>query len=74
MSRPGRTIKKPRRGGAAVDKTCRCHGGCPACLGNRMISTKKKLDSAKVQLDELDLDPGRWAKAARRAGATPVKY
>lgn len=32
----GKEHRKPYRGGKAIDKTCRNHGGCPACLSNRM--------------------------------------
>jgi len=26
-----------------IDKSCRCHGGCEYCLGNRMYQKKKML-------------------------------
>lgn len=26
-----------------IDKSCRCHGGCEYCLGNRMYQKKKEL-------------------------------
>ena len=47
-----RTTKQPYRKSRNFDRTCRCHGGCPACLGNRMIGVKKAADSAKQQLAE----------------------
>lgn len=30
----GKERRKPYRGGKAIDKTCRNHGGCDWCLGN----------------------------------------
>lgn len=30
----------------AIDTSCRCHGGCPYCLSNRMHSDNKKKMSA----------------------------
>lgn len=34
--------RKPYRGSRAVDKSCRSHGGCPWCEGNRKHKHKKK--------------------------------
>ena len=34
--------RKPYKGGKAVDPSCRNHGGCYWCLGNRMHSTKRR--------------------------------
>ena len=31
----GKEKRKPYRGAKAVDRTCRCNGGCPWCEGNR---------------------------------------
>lgn len=38
----GKERRKPYRGSKAIDKTCRNHGGCPACLSNRMHKYKKR--------------------------------
>ena len=38
----GKEKRKPYRGGKAIDRTCRNHGGCPACLSNRMHGTRKR--------------------------------
>lgn len=35
----GKEHRKPYRGSKAFDKSCRNHGGCPCCEGNRMHST-----------------------------------
>ena len=36
----GKEYRKPYRKAKAIDKTCRNHGGCPYCEGNRKHSTK----------------------------------
>ena len=35
--------RKPHRGAMAVDATCRPHGSCPYCAGNRMHVTRKRI-------------------------------
>jgi len=44
-----RTRKKPYTGAKRFDSTCRCHGGCSFCEGNRKHSSMKRLkvDSLK---------------------------
>ncbi len=37
----GKEKRKPYRGAKAVDATCRNHGGCPWCKGNRLHKHKK---------------------------------
>ena len=40
--------RKKFKGAKSFDRSCRCHGGCSYCLGNRLYSTikrKKKADS-----------------------------
>ncbi len=45
---PNRKDRRKKYSGAkSVDRSCRCHGGCSYCEGNRMHSTikqKKKTD------------------------------
>lgn len=36
----GKEHRKPYRKSKSVDKTCRNHGRCPWCQGNRSHSTK----------------------------------
>lgn len=36
----GKEHRTPYRKAKAVDKTCRNHGGCPYCEGNRKHSTE----------------------------------
>lgn len=45
--------RKPYYGSQAIDKSCRCHGTCGVCAGNRQHRyDKKKLDQQQ-QLKEL---------------------
>lgn len=46
----GKERRKPFRGSKRVDRTCRNHGSCDYCKGNRLYSTKKAMDSAKEQM------------------------
>ena len=48
----GKERRKPYRGGKAIDKTCRNHGGCPACLANRTYSDTKRKHAADDKLKE----------------------
>lgn len=38
-----RTFKKPYTKSKKFDKTCRNHGSCSWCLGNRMHKVRKKI-------------------------------
>jgi len=48
-----RTYKKPYTKSKAFDKSCRCHGGCAYCEGNRSYQHKKQL-TLKQSLKELE--------------------
>ena len=48
----GKEHRKPYRGGKAIDKTCRNHGGCPACLSNRMWRVNKLTEKSEIDLSE----------------------
>ena len=39
----GKEHRKQYRGSKAFDTSCRCHGGCPWCRGNRMHRTEKRM-------------------------------
>ena len=39
--RSGKEHRKPYRGAKAIDCTCRNHGSCPYCMGNRLYNKKK---------------------------------
>lgn len=47
-----KTVKHPYTGSKAIDKTCRCHGGCDWCRDNRQYQSNKKLQEMKQKLDE----------------------
>lgn len=42
--------RKAYRGSKHIDKTCRNHGGCDYCKGNRLYSSKKELERVKEQM------------------------
>lgn len=48
--------RKPYRGAKAVERTCRNHGGCKWCKGNRMYKHDKKKLRAKQELEEYGLN------------------
>ena len=50
----GKERRKPFRGSKRFDRTCRNHGSCDYCKGNRLYSTKKALDEAKEKIKEND--------------------
>lgn len=49
------TFRKPYRGSRAFDASCRCHGGCPWCEGNRRYSVNKRKLSADEQRRQYEL-------------------
>ena len=48
----GKEKRKPYRGSKVVDFSCRNHGDCPYCSGNRQYQFKKELDKANQKLSE----------------------
>lgn len=50
----GKEHRKEYRGAKAIDKTCRNHGGCEYCEGNRLFSSKKKEQAiqARIKIEE----------------------
>ena len=49
----GKEHRKPYKGAKAIDKTCRNHGSCPYCQGNRKHKEKKKVESTDKVLDAM---------------------
>ena len=45
--------RKKYRGAKSVDPSCRNHGGCPWCLGNRLNKEKAKIKIAKNDIKNL---------------------
>lgn len=48
----GKEHRKPYKGSKAVDSTCRNHGGCDWCEGNRMYKYKKRQLAYEDELEE----------------------
>lgn len=38
----GKEHRKPYQKSKKIDRSCRNHGGCPWCEGNRLYQTKKE--------------------------------
>lgn len=52
----GKEHRKPYRGAKSIDRTCRNHGGCPWCQGNRMHKNDKRMLALKQKyLDYPDM-------------------
>jgi len=49
----GKTRRKPYRGGKAVDSSCRNHGDCPWCKGNRLHNTQIRQQAADQQMKDI---------------------
>ena len=49
----GKEHRKPYRGGKAVDRMCRNHGGCIWCKRNREYSTKKAEQKADYKESDI---------------------
>lgn len=48
----GKEHRKPYRKAKAVDATCRNHGSCPYCRGNRLYQRTKEEERCKVCQEE----------------------
>ena len=48
----GKSKRRPYYGAKAVDSSCRNHGGCPWCEGNRMYRTNRLKEAAEEQFRE----------------------
>lgn len=48
----GKEHRKPYTGSREIDRTCRNHGGCPWCEGNRLYNRKKREAAAKAREEE----------------------
>lgn len=46
----GKERRKPYYKSCRFDRTCRPHGGCPYCAGNRLHGTRKRELSADEQM------------------------
>ena len=50
----GKSHRKPYRGAKAIDATCRNHGSCKWCEGNRTYKNDKRELAADQELSEYD--------------------
>lgn len=48
----GKDHRKPYRGAKTIDRTCRNHGGCEWCRGNREYANRKRKDVTVDKLKE----------------------
>lgn len=55
-----RSTKQPYRRSRRFDASCRCHGGCPWCYGNRQHRHAKQLARAACQGPAYEGDPDGW--------------
>lgn len=51
----GKEKRKPYRGSKACDKTCRNHGSCEWCTGNRLYKIKKQEEKTLDKMRECDI-------------------
>ena len=52
----GKTRRKQYRGSKRFDVSCRNHGGCPVCEGNRKKHNKVREDAADLQMKDTGLE------------------
>jgi len=48
-----RTIKRPYTKSKQFAKSCRCHGGCGYCEGNRLFGTYRAIEHTNKDLKEV---------------------
>ena len=49
----GKEHRKEYRGAKAIDKTCRNHGSCEYCKGNRLFTSRKK-ERAMIEREKIE--------------------
>ena len=50
----GKEHRRPYTGAKAIDRTCRNHGSCEWCQGNRQYESRKKEESTADRLKEYE--------------------
>lgn len=48
----GKEWRRVYRRSAAIDRTCRNHGSCPWCRGNRLYNRARAEAAARQQIEE----------------------
>ena len=49
----GKEKRKPYRGAKAIDCTCRNHGSCERCKGNRLYQRNKVEEASRQAIEEI---------------------
>jgi len=62
----GKEHRKPYRESERFDRSCRNHGKCGYCEGNRKHNEEKKKCACKAQLDDLDSEHGTQKENSHR--------
>lgn len=52
----GKEKRKPYKGAKAIDCTCRNHGSCEWCNGNRIYQQLRMDEASRQALEELDVE------------------
>lgn len=55
----GKEHRKEYTGSKAIDRTCRNHGSCGWCLGNRMYKYRKNIEKSLDMLEEMGYNVNR---------------
>lgn len=63
----GKSHRKPYRGAKAIDATCRNHGSCEWCHGNRTHKNDKRELAAEQELREYDKARSRYNRKIDRS-------
>lgn len=56
----GKSHRKPYRGAKAIDATCRNHGSCEWCKGNRTYKNDKRKLAATQRLEDFKQSYCKW--------------
>lgn len=51
----GKEHRKPFRGAKRFDSSCRNHGGCEWCFGNRTASSRRREEASRDELKDYEL-------------------
>lgn len=54
----GKEHRRLYYGSKAIDRTCRNHGSCPRCEGNRQYANRKRAEGAESRLREYEVTDG----------------
>lgn len=56
----GKEHRKPYKGSKASDATCRNHGSCERCYGNRIYKNEKRNLASEQRLKEFNQGTCKW--------------